>query len=72
MTLGGAGTPDITTLFTTKTAMFYLALAFLAGYAEEPVSLQLKAIAEALFKKPSDSDETVHNKQTASQKNNKD
>ena len=72
MTLSGANAPSLSNLFTTQTAMFYLALAFLAGYAEEPVSLQLKAIAEALFKKPSDSDETVHNKQTASQKNNKD
>ncbi|MFA5237028.1 MAG: PEGA domain-containing protein [Methanoregula sp.] len=49
MTLSGV-TAD-TTLFTTKTAMFYCALAFLAGYAEHAFSLQLKELAEALFKK---------------------
>ncbi|HNX16804.1 MAG TPA: PEGA domain-containing protein [Methanoregula sp.] len=38
-------------LYTTKTVMFYCALAFLAGYAEHAFSLQLKELAEALFKK---------------------
>ena len=50
MTLSGISTD--TNLSQPKTMMFYIALAFLAGYAEEPVSIQIKAIAEALFKKP--------------------
>ena len=53
MTLSGAP-QDLETL-TTKTVMFYLAVSFLAGYAEEAVSLQIKDIAQALFKKATDS-----------------
>jgi len=52
MTLSGVNAPSFADLLTQKTVMFYLALSFLAGYAEEPVSLQLKALAEAIFKKP--------------------
>ena len=52
MTLSGTSPPMSDGLFTTKTVMFYIALAFLAGYAEEPVSLELKDLAEAIFKKP--------------------
>jgi hypothetical protein len=57
MTLGAGETPLADTLFTLRTVMFYIALAFLAGYAEEPVSLQIVALAEALFKKPSEKTE---------------
>jgi hypothetical protein len=49
MTLSGV-TVDAN-LFTTKTVMFYCALSFLAGYAEHAFSLQLKELAEAIFKK---------------------
>jgi len=49
MTLSGVSTDA--NLFLTKTVMFYCALAFLAGYAEHSFSLQLKELAEALFKK---------------------
>jgi hypothetical protein len=38
--------------------MFYCALSFLAGYAEHSFSLQLKELAEALFKKEENSQET--------------
>jgi len=49
MTLSGVSVD--TNLFTTKTVMFYCALSFLAGYAEHAFSLQLKELAEAVFKK---------------------
>jgi len=52
MTLSTTQAPLSDNLFTQNTMMFYIALAFLAGYAEEPVSLQLKSIAEAVFKEP--------------------
>jgi hypothetical protein len=39
-------------LYTTNAFMFYIALAFLVGFAEEPFSIQLKALAEALLKEP--------------------
>jgi hypothetical protein len=57
MTLSGASTDA--NLFLTKTVMFYCALAFLAGYAEHQFSLQLKELAEALFKKETTSQETT-------------
>jgi hypothetical protein len=56
MTLSGASTDA--NLFLTKTVMFYCALSFLAGYAEHSFSLQLKELAEALFKKEENSQET--------------
>jgi len=55
MTLSGVDSPS--SLFTTKTVMFYCALAFLSGYAEYSFSLQLKELAEALFKKGESSKE---------------
>lgn len=58
MTLSGTSQDVSSSLFTTKTVMFYLALSFVAGYAENSVSLQLKALAEALFKKPSSDDKS--------------
>jgi|GEM_PF-2963099 len=57
MTLSGASTDA--NLFLTKTVMFYCALAFLAGYAEHQFSLQLKELAEALFKKETTQQETT-------------
>ncbi len=56
MTLSGVSTDA--NLFLTKTVMFYCALAFLAGYAEHSFSLQLKELAEALFKKEETTAET--------------
>lgn len=56
MTLSGVSTDA--SLFLTKTVMFYCALAFLAGYAEHSFSLQLKELAEALFKKDTTSQGT--------------
>lgn len=56
MTLSGVSTDA--SLFLTKTVMFYCALAFLAGYAEHSFSLQLKELAEALFKKEDSSQKT--------------
>jgi hypothetical protein len=47
------GTGDI------KSIMFFIALSFIAGYAEEPFSIQLKALAEALFKDPPAEDKTT-------------
>jgi hypothetical protein len=52
MTLSGISAPMSPGLFDQKSVMFYIALSFLAGYAEEPVSLELKDLAEAIFKKP--------------------
>jgi hypothetical protein len=52
MTLSGVSAPLSPGLFDQKSVMFYIALSFLAGYAEEPVSLELKDLAEAIFKKP--------------------
>lgn len=52
MVISGTTTP--TGLYDVKSVMFYIALSFIAGYAEEPFSLQLKLLAEALFKEPSD------------------
>lgn len=52
MALSGTSTPLSENLYSTKSFMFYIALAFLAGYAEEPFSIQLKDLAEALFKEP--------------------
>lgn len=49
MTLSGVSVGE--NLFTMKTVMFYCALAFLSGYAEHSFSIQLKELAEALFKK---------------------
>jgi|WetSurMetagenome_2_1015567.scaffolds.fasta_scaffold180005_2 hypothetical protein len=54
MTMSGVNTPQ--NLYTTNAFMFYLGLAFLVGYAEEPFSIQLKDLAEALFKEPPSSD----------------
>lgn len=54
MALSGTSAPLGENLFKAKSMMFYIALAFLAGYAEEPFSLNLKELAEALFKKPAD------------------
>ena len=60
MTLSGTNAPSIDHLLDQKTVMFYIALSFLAGYAEEPVSLQLKAITEAIFKKPGEEGQGGH------------
>lgn len=57
MTLSGVSTDA--NLFLTKTVMFYCALAFLAGYAEHQFSLQLKELAEAVFKKETTQQETT-------------
>jgi hypothetical protein len=51
MALSGTSAPVSESLFTTKSVMFYCALAFLAGYAEYSFSLQLKELSEAVFKK---------------------
>ena len=51
MALSGTSAPVSESLFTTKSVMFYCAFAFLAGYAEHSFSLQLKELAEAVFKK---------------------
>jgi len=59
MTLSGTSQPVADGLFTTKSVMFYVALSFLAGYGEEPVSIQLKALAEAIFKEPPKNDKTA-------------
>lgn len=59
MALSGTSAPVSENLFTTKSVMFYIALSFVAGYAEEPFSIQLKALAEALFKEPSDDDKKI-------------
>lgn len=56
MMLSGTTAPTIENMYVLKSVMFYIALAFLAGYAEEPFSLQLKTLAEALFKEPPDTD----------------
>jgi hypothetical protein len=56
MTLSGVSTDA--SLFLTKTVMFYCALAFLAGYAEQSFSVQLKELAEAVFKKTETPQET--------------
>jgi len=56
MTLSGVSTDA--SLFLTKTVMFYCALAFLAGYAEHAFSLQLKELAEAVFKKETTTQDT--------------
>jgi hypothetical protein len=56
MTLSGVSTDA--SLYMTKTVMFYCALAFLAGYAEHQFSLQLKELAEAVFKKTETTEET--------------
>jgi hypothetical protein len=56
MILSGTSQPVSGNLFTTKTVMFSLALLFPAGYAEEPVSLRIKALDEAIFKEPADGD----------------
>jgi len=53
MALSGTSAPVSESLFTTKSVMFYCALAFLAGYAERSFSIQLKELSEAVFKKPS-------------------
>ncbi len=52
MTLSGTTQPLSETLFTTKTVMFYCALAFLTGYSESAFTAQLKELAEAVFKNP--------------------
>ncbi len=53
LTLAGASQGQISTTFgDPKTVMFYCAVAFLAGYAVDPFTLQLKAIAEGIFKEP--------------------
>jgi len=52
MTLSGTSQPVAETLFTTKTVMFYCALAFLTGYSESSFTAQLKELAEAVFKTP--------------------
>ena len=53
LTLANADPSHINTTFgDTKTVMLYLAVAFLAGYAVDPFTLQLKAIAEGIFKEP--------------------
>jgi hypothetical protein len=59
MMLSGTTAPTIENMYVLKSVMFYIALAFLAGYAEEPFSLQLKTLAEALFKEPPDSTATT-------------
>ncbi len=51
MMLEGTATPG--DLLQLKAKLFYIALAFLAGYAGEPFSLQLKSLAESIFKSPS-------------------
>jgi len=61
MTLSGVSTPSSENFYTTNSFMFYLALAFLVGYAEEPFSLQLKDLAEALLKKPPSDDQQNRN-----------
>ena len=50
MTLSGVD-PGTANLYAAKTVMFYCALAFLSGYAEHSFSIQLKELAEAIFKK---------------------
>lgn len=51
MTLAGIDVTQISaSLYTTKAFMFYCALAFLVGYAQEPFTKQLNALAEAIFK----------------------
>lgn len=50
MTLSGVD-PGTANLYAAKTVMFYCAVAFLAGYAEHSFSVQLKELAEAIFKK---------------------
>ena len=55
MTLSGFNI-DFNQLNSARTIMFYCALAFLAGYAEHSFSVQLKELAEAIFKK----DETTN------------
>jgi hypothetical protein len=57
MALSGTSAPVSESLFTTKSVMFYCAFAFLAGYAEHSFSLQLKELAEALFKKKENNQE---------------
>ena len=52
MTLSGTSQPLSESLFTTKTVMFYCALAFLTGYSESAFTAQLKELAEAIFKNP--------------------
>lgn len=53
MTLSGVSPETIIeNLFNAKTIMFYCALGFLAGYAEHAFSVQLKELAEAIFKVP--------------------
>jgi hypothetical protein len=59
MTLSGTSAPVADGLFTTKSVMFYIALSFLAGYGEEPVSIQLKALAEGIFKEPPKENKTT-------------
>jgi hypothetical protein len=54
MSLSNTSPPLQEGLFTAKAMMFYMALAFLAGFSEEPFSLKLKELAEAMFQKPPD------------------
>ena len=57
MALSGTSAPVSESLFTTKSVMFYCALAVLAGYAERSFSLQLKELSEAVFKKKDNNQE---------------
>ena len=51
MSLSGTSAPLADGLFTTKSVMFYCALAFLTGYSESAFTAQLKELAEAIFKR---------------------
>lgn len=51
MTLSGTGQPTSDGFFTTKSVMFYCAIAFLTGYSESSFTAQLKELAEAVFKR---------------------
>lgn len=59
MTLSSGGSATTNGLYTQQSVMFYVALSFLAGYGEEPVSINLKALAEAMFKEPPADDKST-------------